>query len=218
MQTVPLSRSGHEEIPEVKKRKLELPPSEVRCKAKEREQRKDKQKAEKKERKRIKAEAKEVHSFLTLRRRIPSHVRMTTPLQPRSRRPMVQAVLNQHVKMLNGRSAVTTRTSTTGMITAIGLVTSLTGILGSGKRSGSGRRQKVRIAVLDVRKGRMKDATTDESDEPEKESSGPKSSEHERPVDEENADYDAEPEASEDNEQTRRVRGFLGSFVPRAEC
>ena len=34
-------------------------------------------------------------------------------------------------------------------------------------------------------------------------------------MDEENAAYDAESEASEDNEQTRKVRGYLGSFVPR---
>ena len=43
-----------------------------------------------------------------------------------------------------------------------------------------------------VRKGRTKGATSDESEEPEKyeECSGPKSSEHERCVDEESADYD----------------------------
>ena len=61
LQAVPLSGSErgsrYADIPEIKKRKLELPPSEVRRKGKEGEKRKAQQEAERKERKRIKAEA-----------------------------------------------------------------------------------------------------------------------------------------------------------------
>ena len=88
---------------------------------------------------------------------------------------MVQAVLNRRARMLNGGMAVTTRTSSTGMITAIGLVTSPTMILGSRKRSGNPRTRKVRdsrstsrIVVFEARSMCTRGATTHESGEPEK--------------------------------------------------
>ena len=147
MQAVPLSRSergpGHEEIPEVKKRKLELPPSKVKRKEKEREKRKEQYKAERKEKKQRKAERREgvptkvlpIEDFFLVGGD-EAETAEADAADPGSAAPARQGV--------EWGKAVMTRTSITGMVTTIGLVTSPLSILGIRERSGRPRGRRLR--------------------------------------------------------------------------
>lgn len=208
LQAVPLSKaergSGREEIPEVKKRRLELPPSEVRRKEKEREKRK-KQKAE------VKEEQTE--------ERFPQFIPVGS--EEAEQDPGSADAARQDVDWWSGKDDKDQ-------------------YYWHGHRDWTGYRswkqpwksekewkaqedksprpvinfgdRRVKSA-LDVRRGRM--FGSEEAEE--KVCSGPESSEHEseHQVDEENVDYTtARSEASED-EQTRKARGYLGSFELR---